>query len=285
MIARAPATGLEMLGLHVHLGSQILDVGAGAVLGRLAGRLRGRGRSRARLDAGGRQRRRRPRHPLRRGRTRRRRSEDFARTIVERVERAWALHDLPQPLLVLRAGPVAGRPRRLHALPGRRRQESGRRRGSRSTAACPTTRGRALRGALLGAAREPGGRAAGGTYAVCGKHCESGDVLIERAELPEPRRGDLLAVPATGAYTLGDGVELQRRPAPCGRARRRRPGAAHPPPRDDRRPAGARGRRGPLSQTPGIRQEQRTDATCSARRRARARRAPRRRYPNRRRCP
>jgi diaminopimelate decarboxylase len=41
-----------------------------------------------------------------------------------------------------------------------------------------------------------------GTYAVAGKHCESSDVLIERVELPEPRRGDLLAVPVTGAYTL-----------------------------------------------------------------------------------
>jgi diaminopimelate decarboxylase len=41
-----------------------------------------------------------------------------------------------------------------------------------------------------------------GTYAVAGKHCESGDVLIDRVELPEPRRGDLLAVPVTGAYTL-----------------------------------------------------------------------------------
>jgi diaminopimelate decarboxylase len=39
-------------------------------------------------------------------------------------------------------------------------------------------------------------------YAVAGKHCESGDVLIERVELPEPQRGDLLAVPVTGAYTL-----------------------------------------------------------------------------------
>jgi diaminopimelate decarboxylase len=42
-----------------------------------------------------------------------------------------------------------------------------------------------------------------GAYAVAGKHCESSDVLIERVELPEPRRGDLLAVPVTGAYTLG----------------------------------------------------------------------------------
>jgi diaminopimelate decarboxylase len=37
---------------------------------------------------------------------------------------------------------------------------------------------------------------------VAGMHCESGDVLIDDVALPEPRRGDLLAVPATGAYTL-----------------------------------------------------------------------------------
>jgi diaminopimelate decarboxylase len=37
---------------------------------------------------------------------------------------------------------------------------------------------------------------------IAGMHCESGDVLIDDVTLPEPRRGDLLAVPATGAYTL-----------------------------------------------------------------------------------
>lgn len=37
---------------------------------------------------------------------------------------------------------------------------------------------------------------------VVGKHCESGDVLAADAELPDDlRRGDLLAVSATGAYT------------------------------------------------------------------------------------
>ena len=41
-----------------------------------------------------------------------------------------------------------------------------------------------------------------GVYRVAGKHCESGDVLIDAVELPQPARGDLLAVPATGAYTL-----------------------------------------------------------------------------------
>jgi diaminopimelate decarboxylase len=41
-----------------------------------------------------------------------------------------------------------------------------------------------------------------GAYRIAGKHCESGDVLIEHVELPEPRRDDILAVPASGAYTL-----------------------------------------------------------------------------------
>jgi diaminopimelate decarboxylase len=40
------------------------------------------------------------------------------------------------------------------------------------------------------------------TVSVAGMHCESGDVLIDDVPLPMPRRGDLLAVPATGAYTL-----------------------------------------------------------------------------------
>jgi diaminopimelate decarboxylase len=37
---------------------------------------------------------------------------------------------------------------------------------------------------------------------IAGMHCESGDVLIDDVSLPTPRRGDLVAVPATGAYTL-----------------------------------------------------------------------------------
>ena len=35
---------------------------------------------------------------------------------------------------------------------------------------------------------------------IAGKHCESGDVLIEEALLADPRPGDVLATPATGAY-------------------------------------------------------------------------------------
>jgi len=52
-------------------------------------------------------------------------------------------------------------------------------------------------------------------YRIAGKHCESGDVLIDRVELPEPRRGDLLAVPATGAYTLAMASNYNGVPRPA----------------------------------------------------------------------
>jgi diaminopimelate decarboxylase len=55
----------------------------------------------------------------------------------------------------------------------------------------------------------------GGVYRVAGKHCESGDVLIEAAKLPEPRPGDVLAVPATGAYTLALGSTYNGVPRPA----------------------------------------------------------------------
>ena len=35
---------------------------------------------------------------------------------------------------------------------------------------------------------------------MVGRHCESGDVLVDGVALPDPRVGDLLAVPVTGAY-------------------------------------------------------------------------------------
>jgi diaminopimelate decarboxylase len=54
-----------------------------------------------------------------------------------------------------------------------------------------------------------------GTYRIAGKHCESGDVLIDAVELPQPRRGDLLAVPASGAYTLAMASNYNGVPRPA----------------------------------------------------------------------
>jgi diaminopimelate decarboxylase len=48
---------------------------------------------------------------------------------------------------------------------------------------------------------------------VVGRHCESGDVLVEDVALSAPKVGDLLAVPATGAYcfTMSNNYNGSRR--------------------------------------------------------------------------
>ncbi|MDH3227657.1 MAG: diaminopimelate decarboxylase, partial [Thermoleophilia bacterium] len=45
------------------------------------------------------------------------------------------------------------------------------------------------------AAEEPNG-----TVRIVGKHCESGDILVREAQVPQVGAGDLLCLPATGAY-------------------------------------------------------------------------------------
>jgi diaminopimelate decarboxylase len=64
---------------------------------------------------------------------------------------------------------------------------------------------------LADRAADPPGR----HYTVVGKHCESGDLLIESVALPEPRRGDILAVPVTGAYTLAMSSAYNAVPRPA----------------------------------------------------------------------
>lgn len=53
----------------------------------------------------------------------------------------------------------------------------------------------------------------GETVTVVGRHCESGDVLIDGVRLDAPSVGDLLAVPATGAYcfTMANNYNGNRR--------------------------------------------------------------------------
>jgi diaminopimelate decarboxylase len=54
-----------------------------------------------------------------------------------------------------------------------------------------------------------------GTFAVAGRHCESGDVLAWDVPLPDPVPGDLIAVPMTGAYhaTMASNYNAFGRPA------------------------------------------------------------------------
>jgi diaminopimelate decarboxylase len=53
------------------------------------------------------------------------------------------------------------------------------------------------------------------TVTIAGKHCESGDILIGEALLPETRPGDILVVMGTGAYNYSMASNYNRvgRPA------------------------------------------------------------------------
>lgn len=53
------------------------------------------------------------------------------------------------------------------------------------------------------------------TVTVAGKHCESGDILIEDAKLPIVEVGDILCTPTTGAYgySMANNYNKQTRPA------------------------------------------------------------------------
>ncbi len=62
-------------------------------------------------------------------------------------------------------------------------------------------------------------QAAGGRplqkYSLVGRFCESGDVLIHEVELPELKRGDLLAIPVSGAYHLSMASNYNLAPRPA----------------------------------------------------------------------
>ena len=52
------------------------------------------------------------------------------------------------------------------------------------------------------------------TVTICGKCCESGDIIIKDIELPELKTGDTLAVLSTGAYGYTMASNYNRNPIP-----------------------------------------------------------------------
>ena len=206
----------ECEGLHVHVGSQLMHFGASLMtvdwVAQFAARLRAELDWTPRVvDLGGGLG---VRHVLEEPSFT---VEEFVGGLVGELRRAWQLQQLPDAQLVLEPGRslVSRAGVTLYTVGGVKR-------ASAATTYVTVDGGMSdnprpamynARYTALVATRadaEPDG-----AFAVAGKHCESGDVLIERVELPEPRRGDILAVPVTGAYTLAMSSTYNAVPRPA----------------------------------------------------------------------
>ena len=203
-------------GLHVHIGSQLLHLGAALMtvdwLASFAARCRAElGWTPATVNLGGGLG---VRHVLEEPAFA---VEDFVRGVVGEVERAWKLQGLPAPRLILEPGrSLVGRAGvTLYAVGVVKNLSEATAYvavdGGMSDNPRPQLYGARYTALLANRAAEEPAR----SYSVAGKHCESGDVLIERVALPEPRRGDVLAVPATGAYTLAMSSSYNAVPRPA----------------------------------------------------------------------
>ena len=245
--------GLRFVGLHCHIGSQIFGTAGfheSAARDRRTARRAARGRR-----APGAQPRRRLRHRLHLGRRPDRRSKSSPSGIVDAVARECEVRGIPVPDLAFEPGraivgqagvtlyevgttkPVARRRRRHAPLRERRRRHE------RQRAARP------LRRAVLRAhrARAPP-TPSPALVRVVGKHCESGDIVVDAEYLP----GDIApGRPARGArhgrLLLLARQQLQLRPASARRGGARGHRARHRAGRDDRR--SARARRGLRTET------------------------------------
>jgi diaminopimelate decarboxylase len=202
-VERARELGLEVEGVHVHIGSQLERVDESLLaLERALGfleRLRWRPRV---LDLGG-------GLGVRHNREEQLPSvAEFVRPLAERVPKGVQLILEPGRSLVGRAGVTLYRVGSVKESGGVAYAAID---GGMSDNPRPQLYGARYEALLANRAEEP----ATGIYRIAGKHCESGDVLIEAAELPEPRLGDVLAVPATGAYTLALGSTYNGVPRPA----------------------------------------------------------------------
>jgi diaminopimelate decarboxylase len=130
--------------------------------------------------------------------------EEWARIEGEAMLDACGRRDLPLPELVVEpgraiVGPAAVALYRVGAeksIPGVRRYVAVD--GGMADNIRPSLYGARYTAALANRS----GDGAAETVTIAGRYCESGDVLIDQVALPKLRAGDLLAVPAAGAYCL-----------------------------------------------------------------------------------
>jgi diaminopimelate decarboxylase len=207
---------VDLVGLHSHLGSQILDLRAyGAamdlVLDLVARLRRDLGYQPGTLSAGG-------------GLGIAYTSEDdpptpreFVHSLLGWLDTGTAARELSRPRLEVEPGRSIAGPAGLALytvgsikdVPGVRRY-----------VAVDGGMGDNIRPKLYGAryqpflAADPEGAPAG-VVTIAGKYCESTDILVSDAPLPAVETGDLLAVPAAGAYCLSMSSNYNGMPRPA----------------------------------------------------------------------
>lgn len=195
------APHLDLVGLHAHIGSQIFQLDAFRkaieVLVGLIGQAHASLGFQCRyLNVGG-------------GLGIRYTEEDMPSSIaeyaavkVEGVREEMAAVGLPMPRVLIepgrsivgKAGITAYRVGTIKEIPGVRTYVSVD--GGMSDNIRPMLYNAHYEGMLANKAAAP----ADTTVTVAGKHCESGDILIKDAVIARPERGDILVMPATGAY-------------------------------------------------------------------------------------
>jgi diaminopimelate decarboxylase len=181
-VERCEAAGLEVRGLHAHIGSQVFDLG---VYGRLAEVLVAAG-DYPEVNMGGGfavayTRDQAPPPPA-----------AYAEAMLERLPDGIRLLCEPGRSLVANPGVSLYTVGTVKDIPGVRRY-----------VAVDGGMADNIRPMLYGAAYEAEIADRVGDSTPCrlvGMHCESGDVLIEDARLEDPRVGDVVVVAATGAY-------------------------------------------------------------------------------------
>jgi diaminopimelate decarboxylase len=209
----ARTKGISLVGIHAHLGAQVRDATPYGELARalvaFANEVRGAtGAPITELGMGG-------------GVAVRLRSteeapdlDDYARAVTQPVRKDRALRGAtiyvePGRGLVGRAG-VA-----LYRVVGTKRVP-----GVRTFVAVDGGMGDNIRPALYGAeytavlaarANEAGSE----EVAVAGRYCESGDVLIRSVRLPVAKAGDVVAIPAAGAYSVAMSSNYNETPRPA----------------------------------------------------------------------
>lgn len=204
---------LELVGLHAHLGSQLFDLSVfgptAAVLAEFAAEV-GAGDIGV-VDLGG---------GLGVAYTSGHAPPsiaEFATAQADALESAFRARGLPTPKLLCepgramvgRAGVTLYRVGGIKPIPGVRTYASVD--GGMSDLLRPMLYGAVYEPLLANRPEAPADR----TYRIVGKHCESGDILVAEAHLPELAVGDVLCLPVTGAYGVSMASNYNGQPRPA----------------------------------------------------------------------